>query len=392
MVNPKTSFIPFHKPSIGKREIEAAVGVLRSGWLTTGPRAQELEAAVARRLGIRHALALNSGTAALHLALQAFGVGRGDEVIIPTYTFTSCGEVCSYLGARPVLTDVGADALIGPEQASDAVTKHSRAIMPVHFAGQAVDTEQLRNELPPEIRILEDAAHAFPADVRGVSVGKLGDAAALSFYATKTMTTAGEGGMLLTDDTDVAERVARRRLHGINADAWNRYGAGGKWFYEVTEPGFKYNLTDVAAAVGLVQLDRLDEMVTARTAIAARYDAAFDPSDLVDVPPRRAADRHAWHLYVIRLRLENIALDKADVINRLTEAGIGTSVHFIPLHLHPWYQREFGYKPGDFPTAEWIYQRSISLPIWPDMTDDQIDRVANTLLTILDGARRQVEV
>jgi dTDP-4-amino-4,6-dideoxygalactose transaminase len=392
VINRKTPFIPFHKPSIGEREIEAAGGALRSGWLTTGARAHELEVAVARRLGVRHTLALNSGTAALHLALQAFGVGRDDEVIIPTYTFTSCGEVCSYLGAHPVLTDVGADALIGPEQAAGAITKRTRAVMPVHVAGQAVDIKPLRAELPPAVRILEDAAHAFPADVGGVPVGKLGDAAALSFYATKTMTTAGEGGMLLTDDDDIAAHAARLRLHGINADAWNRYGAGGKWFYEVTEPGFKYNLTDVAAAVGLVQLDRLDEMTAMRTAIAARYDAAFDGCDLLAPPPRRAGDRHAWHLYVVRLALDRLAIARGEVINRLGEAGIGTSVHFIPLHLHPWYQREFGYKPGDFPNAEWIYERSMSLPIWPGMSSEQIDRVANTVLTVLDGARRQLEV
>ncbi len=199
-------------------------------------------------------------------------------------------------------------------------------------------------------------------------VGRLGDAAAFSFYATKTMTTGGEGGMLVTDDDALADRARVMRLHGISADAWNRYGSGGSWAYEVVEAGFKYNLTDLAAAIGLVQLERLDEMADARAAIALRYDAAFASSTLLEIPPRRDGDQHAWHLYVVRLALEELSIDRAEVIRRLGEAGIGTSVHFIPLHLHPHYQVRYGYKPGDFPVAERIFERSISLPIWPGMT------------------------
>lgn len=376
--------IPFHRPSIGGREIAAAVEVLESGWLTTGAKAHELEAQFAERIGVKHALALNSATAGLHLGLEAGGIGPGDEVVIPTWTFTACGEVCAYLGARPVLTDVGDDYLLGPAQLEPVLTDATRAVMPVHFAGLAVDVDALR-ELAPNAFYLEDAAHALPSCVNGTSTGRLGNAASFSFYATKTMTTGGEGGMLVTDDDAIAERARVMRLHGISADAWNRYGAGGRWFYEVVEPGFKYNLTDLAAAIGLVQLSRLDELADARAAIAARYDAAFAGSELVDVPPRREGpgEQHAWHLYVVRLSLEALAIDLAQVIERLAEAGIGASVHFIPLHLHPWYQREFGYKPGDFPNAERLYERSISLPIWPGMTDDQVDRVAETLLQIL---------
>jgi perosamine synthetase len=378
--------IPFHKPSIGEREVAAAVEVLRSGWLTTGARAHELEAQIAERIGVKHALAVNSATAALHLALEAFGVGPDDEVAIPTMTFTACGEVCAYLGARPILTDVADDGLMGPEQLLPVVTHRTRAVMPVHFAGQAADVPALR-EVAPDARFLEDAAHAFPADLGGTPVGRLGDAAALSFYATKTMTTGGEGGMLLTDDDAVATRAARMRLHGIDADAWNRYGAGGRWFYTVEEAGFKDNLTDLAAAIGLAQLSRLDELTDARRRIAAQYDACFAGSSLLSLPPRRPSDGHAWHLYVVRLNLEALAIDRAEVIRRLGEAGIGASVHFIPLHLHPYYQRAFGYAPGDFPVAERIYEQSVSLPIWPDMTDAQVDRVASVLLEILDAAR-----
>lgn len=370
----------------------AASEVLRSGWLTTGPRTHTFEVAFAEKLGVRHALAVNSATAALHLALEAFGVGPGDEVVVPTMTFTACGEVCSYLGARVVLADVGEDRLLGPLQLHPVLTARTRVVMPVHYGGQAVDVKPLRDVAGADVRFLEDAAHALPADAGGVPTGRLGDAAAFSFYATKTMTTGGEGGMLVTDDDAVAERAKLMRLHGINSDAWNRHAAGGHWYYEVGEAGFKYNLSDLAAAIGLVQLERLDEMADKRTAIAATYDAALAASALVELPPRREGDRHAWHLYAIGLRLESLTVDRPRVIQLLADAGIVASVHFIPLHLHPYYQRTFGYRPGDFPAAEGIYKRTLSLPIWPDMTAEQVQRVASTLLAILDGARRPVEV
>lgn len=383
--------IPFHRPAIGDREIAAAVEVLRSGWLTTGPKAHALEAAIAERVGVKHALAVNSGTAALHLALEGFGIGPGDEVVVPTLTFTACGEVCAYVGAGVVLADVGIDGLLGPTQLEAVLTDATRAVMPVHLGGQAVDVEALR-AVAPHARFIEDAAHALPADVRGVAAGRLGDAAAFSFYATKTMTTGGEGGMLVTDDDALASRAGIMRLHGISSDAWNRYGAGGTWAYEVVEPGYKYNLSDLAAAIGLVQLERLDELTEARAAIAARYDAAFEDSAVLDRPPRRPGDMHSWHLYAVRLNLEVLRIGRAELVERLGDAGIGSSVHFIPLHLHPHYQQRYGYANGDFPVAESIYERSISLPIWPGMTDAQVAHVAATLLEICDSARRPAEV
>ena len=318
-------------------------------------------------------------------------MGPGDEVVIPTSTFTACGEVCAYVGARVILADVGEDALLGPAQLEAVLSDATRVVMPVHFGGQAVDVEALRG-VAPHARFLEDAAHAFPADVRGVPTGRLGDAAAFSFYATKTMTTGGEGGMLVTDDDALAERARIMRLHGISADAWNRYGAGGRWAYEVVEAGFKYNLTDLAAAIGLVQLDRLDELRDARAAIAARYDALLGGSGLIERPHRRDGDGHAWHLYVVRLALDALTVTRAEVIESLGAASIGASVHFIPLHLHPHYQRRYGYKQGDFPMAESVFERSISLPIWPGMSDPQVERVASTLLEICEAARRPVEV
>jgi dTDP-4-amino-4,6-dideoxygalactose transaminase len=389
---PRVERIPFHKPAIGRREIAAAVEVLRSGWLTTGTRAHELEALVRERIGVRHALAVNSGTSALHLALLTLGVGKGDEVVIPTATFTACGEVCAYLGAIPVLADVGEDGLLGPETVDPHLSTRTKAVMPVHLGGLAVDISAIRSMISDGVAIVEDAAHALPAHVRGVPTGRLGDAAAFSFYATKTVTTAGEGGMLVTDNDDVAARATRLRLHGIDADAWNRYGEGGSWFYQVYEPGFKYNLSDVAAAVGVVQFGRLDELANARAGIAEQYDSALDGCDLLTRPPRRAEDGHAWHLYVPRLALDSLTVDRAEVIRRLAEAGIGTSVHFIPLHLHPWYQRDFGYRPGQFPVAEALFECSISLPIWPGMTKAQVTRVASTLLAILEDARRPTEI
>lgn len=385
---PEYDQIPFHRPAIGPGEISAAIEVLESGWLTTGPKAHALEAAFAKRLGARHALAVNSGTAALHLALEAFDIRAGDQVVVPAYTFTACGEICAYLGARVVLADVGDDCLLGPEQLERVANEHTKVVMPVHFAGQAVDVEALR-AVARHASFLEDAAHALPADLRGQPVGMLGDAAAFSFYATKTMTTGGEGGMLLTDDDAVAHRARTMRLHGLSADAWNRYGAGGSWAYEVVEAGFKYNLTDLAAAVGLVQLARLDELAGARAAIAAHYDTLLADSPVVEVPPRRAGDKHAWHLYVVRLALEELTIDRAEVIRRMGEAGIAASVHFIPLHLHPHYQQRYGYAPGDFPVAERIFQRSISLPIWPGMTREQTSRVASVLLSVLDSPARR---
>lgn len=384
--------IPFHRPSIGSAEIDAATEVLRSGWLTTGARTHEFEARFAELIGARRALAVNSATAALHLALEAVGVGEADEVIVPTYTFTACGEVCAYLGARPVLADVGPDYLLDPASIETVLTDRTRAVIPVHFAGQAVDTRPMRDLVGEHVTLVEDAAHALPADVDGVTTGRLGDVAAFSFYATKTMTTGGEGGMLVTDDEAVAARAARMRLHGIDADAWNRYGAGGSWRYAVLDAGFKYNMTDLAAAIGLAQLSRLDEMAAERASIAARYDASFAGSGLLSPPPRRDGDRHAWHLYVVRLNLEAIQVDRAGVIEALGRAGIGASVHFIPLHLHPYYQRRFGYAPGRFPVAEALYERSISLPIWPGMTDEQVDRVASVLLEICDSASHPVQV
>jgi dTDP-4-amino-4,6-dideoxygalactose transaminase len=389
--------VPFHRPSITRAEMDAVEGVLESGWLTTGSQVHAFEEAFAAFVGSRHAVALNSATAALHLALVGRGVGEGDEVIVPTYTFASCGEVVLYCGARPVLVDVEPQRLtIDPDRAAAAMSERTRVLMPVHFAGLAADMAALGDLASSRgFDIVEDAAHAFPARVAvagGRFAGTFGIAGAYSFYATKTITT-GEGGMLVTGDDALATRVRQLSLHGISRDAWKRYAADGSWYYEIERLGFKDNMTDLAAALGLAQLARAQEMRNARERLARRYlDSLAALVDQLEPPEPGVAGEHAWHLFVVRLR-SDAPLGDADaddqlrarrgvVIERLREAGIGTSVHFIPLHRHPLY-REMGWRPAQFPVAERAYAGAISLPIFPDMTDAQVDRVALALTAAL---------
>jgi len=372
--------IPFHRPSIGPREKDAVMAVLDSGWLTTGERTVQFEAAIAERLGVRHAVAVNSATAALHLALEALGVGPEHEVIVPAYTFAASGETVRYLGARPRIADVDARTLnLSVETIAAQVRPATKAIQVVHMGGLVADMAAIMAFARERgLAVIEDAAHALPASRDGRQAAAWGDANALSFYATKTVTT-GEGGMLTTDSDEVADRARVMRLHGISRDAWKRYSAGGNWFYEIEDVGFKYNMTDIAAALGLVQLDRAEEMRLARERVAGRYDELFGRpglADVVDLPAHAPpGDIHAWHLYPLRLRTERLAVTRDAVIETLKADGIGTSVHFIPLHLHPYYRRTYGYAPGDFPVAEREYGREISLPIYPDLTDSEIERV-----------------
>ena len=389
MSTPSTpAAIPFHRPSIGPAEREAVLEVLDSGWLTTGERTLAFEEATRAAVGTRHAVAVNSATAALHLALEALGVGPGDEVIVPTYTFATCGEVVRYLGARPRLVDVEPRTL---EVTADTIAPHIRpetkAIMVVHFGGLVADIAPiLALAAQRGIAVVEDVAHAIPATRGGRQAGSFGAAGALSFYATKTVTT-GEGGMLVTDDDALADRARVMRLHGISRDAWKRYTAGGSWYYEIEDVGFKYNLTDLAAAIGLVQLERAEAMRRERERVAGAYAkaiAAYGLSDVIELPvDAPPGDRHAWHLYPIRLA-PGTTVARADVIERLRADGIGTSVHFIPLHLHPYYRRTYGYRPEDLPVAAGEYGREISLPIFPDLRDDEVERVVRSLRRALD--------
>jgi dTDP-4-amino-4,6-dideoxygalactose transaminase len=384
--------IPFARPSITDREKQAVLEVLDSGWLTTGERTRRFEQAFAEATGARHAVAMASCTAALHLALEGLGVGPGDEVIVPTWTFAACAEVVVYQGARPVLVDIDARSLnADPERVLAAVTPRTKAAIGVHMAGLPLDAAGLAAALEPlGVPLVEDCAHAFPSRVGGRHVGTFGRAGAFSFYTTKTITT-GEGGMLVTDDDDLAQRARIMSLHGISKDAWKRYTANGSWYYEIEEAGYKYNMTDIAAALGLVQLDRASDLLEARRALAAAYRdgiAGSRVADLVELPLDAPDGSHAWHLFIIRLALDRIRIDRAAVIEGLRDLGIGTSVHFIPLHMHPYYRREWGYAPGDLPVAEREYPRAISLPLWPGMDGADVRRVVAGLEAVLDPARR----
>jgi dTDP-4-amino-4,6-dideoxygalactose transaminase len=394
-VSPAEPFLPFARPSITEREKAAVMEVLDSGWLTTGARAKEFEACFAEAVGARHAVALNSATAALHLALEAIGVGPDDEVIVPTWTFAASAEVVAYLGARPVLIDVDRETLNAtPEAILAAVTPRTKATVVVHVGGRPIRIAELVERLDGRgVAIVEDAAHSFPSRVGGPDgrlAGTFGAAGAYSFYATKTITT-GEGGMLVTDDDAIADRARLMSLHGISRDAWNRYSASGSWFYEIEEAGYKYNLTDIAAALGLAQLERAGELLAARRDLAAAYTAGLRASsvaDLLELPADEPDGSHAWHLYIVRLALDRIEVDRAAVIESLRGLGIGTSVHFIPLHLHPYYRDRWGYQPADLPVAAAEFDRVISLPIWPGMSSADVDRVVRALETVLGAARR----
>jgi dTDP-4-amino-4,6-dideoxygalactose transaminase len=371
--------IPFHLPSISEEEIAEVVDTLRSGWLTTGPKTRRFEREFSEFVGARHAVALNSCTAGLHLALEAVGVRAGDEVIIPTYTFTAAGEVVTYLGATPVLADVRRDTFnIDVSTIESHITSRTKAIIPVHLAGQACDMDPiLQLAKRYGLYVIEDAAHSFPATYKGRTIGTVGDVTSFSFYATKTITT-GEGGMITTDREDLAERIRQMSLHGLSKSAWNRYGSEGNWHYEVLEFGFKYNMTDIAAALGVCQLRRAEQFRARRSEIAATYSRAFSDLDGCTVPREGTDSRHAWHLYILLMDPRRRG-GRESVVSALGRRGIGTSVHFIPLHLHPAYQKTLGYSTGDFPNAEWLFERAVSLPIYPKMTDDDVAMVIDAV-------------
>ena len=380
--------IPFHRPSMGGAERDAVIEVMDSRWLTTGQKTVAFEEAVRARVGSKHAVAVNSATAALHLILEALGVRSGDEVVVPTYTFAACGETVRYLDARPRLADVDPVTFNATAATIEAQLRpETKAIMVVHFAGMMADMAPiLELAASRNLPVIEDAAHALPSSRDGREAGTVGTAGALSFYATKTVTT-GEGGMIVTDSEEIANRARSMRLHGLTRDAWKRYSGGGSWYYEIEDVGFKYNLTDLAAAIGLVQLDRAEGMRVERERVARRYQAAFAAStiaDLVELPQMpRPNEVHAWHLYPIRLHLDRVKVTRAEAIDLLADAGVGTSVHFIPLHVHPYYRRTYGYAPVDLPVANLQFEREISLPIYPDLTDDDVDYIVERLAGIL---------
>jgi dTDP-4-amino-4,6-dideoxygalactose transaminase len=381
--------VPFHIPCIGKEEINAVVETLESGWITTGPKTKSFEEAFARHIGVRHAVAVNSCTAALHLSLEAIGLKEGDEVLLPTLTFTATAEVVTYFKAKPVLVDVDPIHFnLSVEDTQRKITSKTRCIIPVHFAGHACPMDPILDlAKSKKLAVIEDAAHAIPAKYKGRNIGTLSALTAFSFYATKTLAT-GEGGMVTTDDDALADRIRMMRLHGMSRDAWKRYRADGNWRYEIIEAGYKYNLTDLQSALGLVQLARCKEMWKSRARIAQKYTHALALMEAYHSLPVASDVQHAWHLYVVLVDPSKLRIHRDQVIEELRERGIGTAVHFIPLHLHRYYREKWGYRTGDFPIAEEYFDRCISLPIYPGMTDEDVTQVIEALDEIATRFRK----
>ena len=356
---------------------------LRSGWITTGPKTRQFESAFGNKVGAPAALGLNSCTAGLHLGLLALGIQPGDEVITTPMTFCACANVIEHLGARPVLVDVEPDTLnLCPKAVEAALTPRTKAILAVHYAGHPVDLDPIEDIAKTHgVALIEDAAHALPASYKGRLIGSGSNPVAFSFYATKNLTT-GEGGML-TGSPELIDRARILGLHGMSRDAWKRYGQGGSWFYQVDEPGFKYNMTDVQAAMGVAQLRKLDRFQARRRAIVAAYNSAFEDVNALEVPTERAEVEHAWHLYVLRLRLGALRIGRNQFIDELTALNIGTSVHFIPIHIHPFYQQKYQYQPRHFPVAYQTYERMLSLPLHPMLTDADVSDVMSAVLDVV---------
>jgi len=389
--------IPFHKPSIGEEEIAEVTKVLRSGWLTSGPVTHRFEKAFQEFVQSPHALAVNSGTAALHLALAALGIGPGDEVITTGLTFCATVNTILHTGATPVLADVGPDGNIDPRSIQSRITPRTRAIVPVHLAGLPCDMNAIwKLAARHDLFVVEDAAHAAGALYHGAPIGgacppdgRRSDAVAFSFYATKNLTT-GEGGMVTTHNQALAEKMRRLCLHGISKDAWNRYSETGNWFYQVLECGFKYNLTDIQSAIGLHQLAKLDGFVATRKRYAHIYNDAFADCEFVEPPPsERRGCRHAWHLYIVRLKLEALSITRSEFMEELRKREIGASVHFIPIPLHPFFEQHANLPHNQCPRMLDLYERIVSLPLYPAMTEEQVRYVAESSKEILTAARRK---
>ncbi len=381
-----SKFLPFALPLIGEDEINEVVDTLRSGWLTTGPKTATFEKDFAEFVEAKHALAVNSATSGLHLALEAVGVGPGDVVITTTYTFTATAEVIRYLGADPVLVDIDPNTFnMNPYLLRKALETHDnvKAIMPVHFAGQACDMDAILSLAKEfDVKVVEDAAHALPTTYKGKIIGSLSDITVYSFYVTKTIAT-GEGGMITTENEEYLSRMKTMRLHGINRDVFDRYTSDKpSWYYEVVEPGYKYNMTDIAAALGIHQLKRAREFQQRREWMAKQYNEAFKSLPLNTPYVAHPEDTHAWHLYVLQLDLDSMTVDRDRFIELMLEEKIGTSVHFIPLHLQPYWRDRYNYKPEDYPVALDVFNRAVSLPIYPKMTDEDVQNVINAMINV----------
>jgi len=384
----RSSFLPFSPPSIGEEEIAEVVDTLRSDWITTGPKVASFEAEFAAAVAAPGALALNSCTAGLHTALAVSRIGPGDEVITTPLTFAATVNVVEHVGARPVLVDVEPDTLtIDATQIAAAITPRTRAIIPVHYAGHPADLDPIHAlARAHRLVVLEDAAHALPASYRGRKVGCGGNPVAFSFYATKNLTT-GEGGML-TGEPDFLARARILSLHGMSRGAAKRYDAGGHWAYDILAPGFKYNMTDIQGALGLWQLRKLARFQRRRREVVAAYQAAFAGEEALELPVERPWVEHAWHLYVLRLQPTALCIGRDRFIEELAARNIATSVHFIPIHVHPYYRDRYGYRPADFPVAYDSFRRMISLPLNPRLSDQDVADVIEAVRDVIRAYRR----
>ena len=379
----RANFLTFSPPMIGEEEINEVIDTLRSDWITTGPKTRKFELEFASYLGSPQALALNSWTAAAHTALVTAGIGPGDEVITTTNTFAATANIVEHVGAKPVFVDVEPDTLnLDPVKLEAAITSRTKVVIPVHFAGHPCDMDPI-NELAGahNLMVLEDAAHALPARYKGKLIGSGENPVGFSFYATKNLATA-EGGML-TATPGFLDQARITSLHGMSRNAWSRYDKGGSWFYEVVMPGFKYNMTDIQASLGLVQLRKLEAMQQRRREIVKLYQEAFANCEALELPVSRPEVEHSWHLYVLRLRSECLSIDRSGFIREMAERNIGTSVHFIPVHIHPFYRDKYGYTDLDFPVAFHNYERMLSLPLSPRHTDQDIADAIEAVLDIV---------
>lgn len=382
-------FLPFSLPDITELEINEVNETLRSGWLTTGEKVKAFEEQFAKRVGSGHAVAVNSCTASLHLALEAIGVDASHEVIVPTMTFSATAEAVCHLGAHPVLVDVRpGDHTIDPEGIRRAITPRTKAIIPVHFGGQACEMEAICDlAREHKLQVIEDAAHAFPSSYRGQRIGSIGDITCFSFYATKPLTT-GEGGMAVTNSEQLAQRMRMMSLHGISKNPRQRSAEEALWDYRVMDLGFKYNMTDIAAAMGIVQLNRTDEMLEKRRWIAHAYIRDLGPLDSLELMDVQNFQENSWHLFVIKLRQGALLIGRDQFIHELRSRGIGASVHYMPLHCHPYYERKYHHRPEDFPVAMDLFERSISLPIFSKMGATEVGSVVDAVLDITSTFHR----
>jgi dTDP-4-amino-4,6-dideoxygalactose transaminase len=387
--------IPFSLPLIGEEEIAEVVDTLRTGWMTTGPKVKRFEAEFAEYVGAKHVVAVNSCTAALHLALDAVGVGRDDIVLTTPMTFAATAEVIRYFEARPLFADIDESTHnISPDEVErviESLTDDERgrlkAIIPVHMAGQPCDMDRLMDIADRYgLKVIEDAAHTLPASYKGRNIGTIGDITAFSFYATKCITT-GEGGMATTDNDEYADKMRVMSLHGISKDAWKRYTKEGSWYYEITAPGYKYNMPDIMGAIGIHQLAKADQLHEMRIKQAELYDAAFGGMPEIELPGTIDGVVHSRHLYVIKLNLDTLRIGRSAFIEELRKMGVYASVHFMPLHIHPYYRDTYGYSPSDYPVAASVYERSISLPLYPKMTSEETEYVVECVEDVIEKHR-----